>query len=130
MANLNREEKARRDGMAYALKIAKEKGIEGLEEEIKVRNITLVPIALKRAALDECINQIKDNTLDMVLILASMTLKDEFNFGPKRLNQFIERFNEKAECICKGYCTWEDNLKVLKDKCKIELKKPQNDKSS
>ena len=30
-------EQARRDGMGYALKIAREKGIEGLEEEAKYR---------------------------------------------------------------------------------------------
>lgn len=34
---LSKEERARRDGMAYALKVAKEKGVEGLEEEIKRR---------------------------------------------------------------------------------------------
>lgn len=31
---INKEEKARREGMSYALRIAKEKGIEGLEEEL------------------------------------------------------------------------------------------------
>ena len=29
---ISKEEKARREGMAYALKIAKEKGVDGLEE--------------------------------------------------------------------------------------------------
>lgn len=35
-------EQARRDGMGYALKIVREKGIEGLEEEVKFRNISKV----------------------------------------------------------------------------------------
>lgn len=34
----NKEEQARLEGMAQALRIAKEKGIEGLEEEIRMRN--------------------------------------------------------------------------------------------
>lgn len=32
-------EQARRDGMGYALRIAREKGIKGLEDEIRFRNI-------------------------------------------------------------------------------------------
>ena len=32
MAKLDKEEQARREGMAYALKVAREKGIDGLEE--------------------------------------------------------------------------------------------------
>lgn len=40
---LSREEIARRQGMEYALKIAKEKGIEGLEQEIKRRGRTVAP---------------------------------------------------------------------------------------
>lgn len=39
-------EQARRDGMGYALKIAREKGIEGLEEEVKFRNISKVSVAM------------------------------------------------------------------------------------
>ena len=35
MGKIDKEQKARMDGMAYALKIAKEKGIDGLENEIK-----------------------------------------------------------------------------------------------
>ena len=37
MGKISKEEQARLQGMAYALKKKKEKGIEGLEEEIKFR---------------------------------------------------------------------------------------------
>lgn len=42
----NKEESARREGMAYALRIAKEKGIEALEKELEFRNITNIPIKI------------------------------------------------------------------------------------
>lgn len=32
MAKLSKEEQARREGMSYALRVAREKGIDGLEE--------------------------------------------------------------------------------------------------
>ena len=37
MAKLSKEEQARREGMSYALRVAREKGIDGLEEELKFR---------------------------------------------------------------------------------------------
>lgn len=105
MARLDKEEIARRDGMAYALRIAKEKGIEGLEEEIKYRNITEIPIAIKRDKLNECIENIKLNTIDTILVLSAVTLRDEFGFGKARLARFIERFNLKTDCLVEDYCT-------------------------
>ena len=50
---ISKEEKARREGMAYALKIAKEKGVDGLEEEIRFRNVSLAPIVIPRKELTE-----------------------------------------------------------------------------
>ena len=39
----NKEEQARMEGMAQALRIAKAKGIDGLEADLKMRNITGLP---------------------------------------------------------------------------------------
>ena len=49
----NKEEQARMEGMAQALRIAKAKGIDGLEADLKMRNITGLPCAVSRAAMDE-----------------------------------------------------------------------------
>lgn len=46
MAKLSKEELARMEGMSYALKIAKEKGIEGLKEELKFRHAYDVPLKI------------------------------------------------------------------------------------
>ena len=119
---LNKEEQARREGMAYALKIAREKGIDGLEEELKFRNCTRLPIGVKRSACDEAIGRIKEQTCDTFLILTIATLNDEFGFGQKRAQQFIDRFEFKAVCLGEGYCTWEDHVKAIKDELKLELR--------
>ena len=39
-------EQARRDGIGYALGIVREKGIEGLEEDVRFRNISKVSVAM------------------------------------------------------------------------------------
>lgn len=129
MARLDKEEIARRDGMAYALRIAKEKGIEGLEEEIKYRNITEIPIAIKRDKLNECIENIKLNTIDTILVLSAVTLRDEFGFGKARLTRFIERFNLKTDCLVEDYCTWDDLRQNLEEECGIRLSIRQNNQN-
>lgn len=129
MARLDKEEVARRDGMAYALRIAKEKGIEGLEEEIKYRNITEIPIAIKRDKLNECIENIKLNTIDTILVLSAVTLRDEFGFGKARLARFIERFNLKTDCLVEDYCTWDDLRQNLEEECGIKLSIRQNNQN-
>ncbi len=117
MAKVNKEEQARREGMAYALKIAKEKGIEGLEEEIRFRNIVKAPIAISRAKVDDMLVSIKMNVIDTVTILSAMTLRDEFDFGKQRIQRFVQRFNLKAECIMDDYTTWDDQIECLREEC-------------
>ena len=129
MAKINKEEQWRREGMGYALKVAKERGIKGLEEEIKYRNISLVPIAVSKEKMDECVNNIKMNTIDTMLILSASTLRDEFGFGKERIARFVERFNLKAECLVDGLCTWDDQMTMLAEECGIKLSIRHNDKN-
>lgn len=76
----NKEERARMEGMAQALRIAKAKGIDGLESDLKMRNITDLPCAVSRAAMDECIMNIKYNVVDTFTILVAYTLHEKFGF--------------------------------------------------
>lgn len=119
---LNKEEVARREGMAYALKIAREKGVEGLEEEIRFRNCTQLPLGAKRKNCEVAIEAIKNQTCDTFIALTCHTLNDEFGFGQKRLQKFIDRFEGKAECLADGYCCWNDIVKTTWDELGLNLK--------
>ena len=88
MARMNKEEQARREGMAYAFKIAKERGIDGLEKELRLRNITKLPVAIKEKDVEEWCDGMKNQTVDSVGILAMVSLRDGFGFGKKRLLEF------------------------------------------
>ena len=118
----NKEEQARMEGMAQALRIAKAKGIDGLEADLKMRNITGLPCAVSRAAMDECIMNIKYNVVD------TFTLHEKFGFGKTRLNRFIHDFNFQAECLDEDYCTWEDQIEILRQECGLDLSIRKNDK--
>lgn len=116
------------EGMAQALRIAKTKGIDGLEADLKMRNITGLPCAVSRAAMDECIMNIKYNVVDTFTILVAYTLHEKFGFGKTRLNRFIHDFNFQAECLDEDYCTWEDQIEILRQECGLDLSIRKNDK--
>ena len=124
----SKEEQARRDGMSYALRYAKEHGLEALEQDLNKRWAYNIPIRISDKELKEFTDNAKMMLLDTVLILSSMTLHDEFGFGKERLSRFIERFNQKAECIGEDYTSWKDQIDILKEECGIEFQLRMNDK--
>ena len=124
----NKEEQARMEGMAQALRIAKAKGIDGLEADLKMRNITGLPCAVSRAAMDECIMNIKYNVVGTFTILVAYTLHEKFGFGKTRLNRFIHDFNFQAECLDEDYCTLEDKIEILRQECGLDLSITKHDK--
>lgn len=129
MAKLNKEEQARREGMSYALRIAKEKGIEALEEDLKMRNAVGLPIPLSQKKLDEFSENIKAQMYDCTMILWAVTLRDELGFGEKRIQKVLDRFNKKAECLNEDYTTWKEQIDIIREECNIELAIRENNKN-
>ena len=125
----SKEEQARLQGMSYALKVEKEKGIDGLEEELKRRKAYNIPVRIGDKELQAFTDNAKNKMLDTILILASVTLHDEFGFGHDRLNRFKERFNFKAECIGDSFTDWQDQIAILKEECGLEYSIRFNDKN-
>lgn len=52
-----KEEMARREGMSYAFSIAKEKGLGVLEEELKFRNATNIPLKVSRKQVEAFVEE-------------------------------------------------------------------------
>ena len=128
MARIDKEEQARREGMAYALRIAKEKGLDALEEDLKMRNAIGLPVGVDRKALNQFTENVKFNTVDTMVILMAVTLHDEFGFGEKRVQRAIDRFMFKANCLDEDYTTWQEQIEILKEELGIELSIRANDK--
>lgn len=128
MARIDKLERARQEGMSYALEVAKKKGIEGLEEELRMRGITGIPIGVSRSAVDKAVENVKNQTLDTVNILTAMTLHDEFGFGAARIERFRKRFDFKTECLMEDYVTWLEMIDALKKETGLEYAIRMNDK--
>lgn len=124
MSKLDQYMRGRTEGMEFAPCLAKDKGIEELEKEVRFRNRTGISLNLTRqelAAGSQNIKNIKNMTFDTMLAMSLMVLRDEFDFGRKRLERFKDRFTRKATSLAGDYCTWLDIIDTIKDETGIDL---------
>ena len=57
------------------------------------------------------------------MIISLMVLHDKFGYGEKRLNKFIDEYQEQLDAYNSGYVeSVNDFTEVLKEECGIELK--------
>lgn len=117
-----KEDIARIEGMAQALRIAKKSGIDGLETELKARNILNWPLNIPKDSMEKFVDAVKQSVYEAFLVMTVATLHDEFGFEQKELSDFMTRINQKSECISDEYCSWKDMADTIKEECGIELK--------
>lgn len=111
----------RNDGMLYAYRYAKKNGIDALEDEIKMRNLTNFPTMTSRKEIDDCINAIMERTCDAYTIMMVSVLHDEFGFGEQRCQKALDRFMSKVECLNEGYVKWADLVGAIKEELKLDI---------
>lgn len=122
-----KEESARREGMAYAYKIASEKGLDALASELKMRHATKFPIGVPKKELDDFCLRVKNQTIDVVQMLSCYALRDEFDFGEQRLRRFMARFEEKTQDILQDYYSFDDLMNMLEEEVGLRLTIRRND---
>ena len=127
MSKLNEYMAGREDGLNLAYSIVKERGIEGVEEEVRFRNVTGIHTMLAKKDLDKATKKIKEMTVDTFTVLSVATLRDEFEFGAKRCKRFIERMNLKAECLMDDMVSWQDFIDNIEEEMGIKLRIRRND---
>ena len=119
MSKLSKEEIGRREGMAYAYKIAKEKGIEALEEDLRMRNIYNIPIRVTKDDL----KKVDERLTSFILLECLVTLRDYFGFGRQRALKFKDCFEKKCQLIAEDWTSWADQAWIVATELGIELPK-------
>ena len=119
----------RNEGMLYAFNYAKDNGLDALEKEVKLRGLTNIPTQVNTKVINECIENIKNNTCDTFAILMVSVLHDEFGFGQQRCQKAIDRFMLKAECLGDNYVTWQDYIDMIKEELNIQMDIRENNKN-
>jgi hypothetical protein len=118
--------KGRNDGLALALKLIKESGVEALEQEMKFRGVTNIHTPLAQKDLEKALDPIKEHTIATMLAMSIHVLYDEFGFRTVRLNRFKDRFHLKADCLIDDMVTWDDIVRDIQDKTQIMIAIPHN----
>lgn len=121
-----KEEQWRNEGAAYALRIAKEKGVEGLETDLRCRGICGISVVVPEAHLKSMYLVLLHRLSDTIRTLALWTLYEDYGWRGKRLKQYIERML-KHTMICDSwdnyanrYVKVSDMMKELEEKCGVE----------
>lgn len=85
---------ARNQALRYALKIAEERGVEGLREEITKRGImNLSTLAPAREIFDMEV-EVTKRTIDVVMLFTIDLLTREFGFDEYDARQYQDKFQE------------------------------------
>lgn len=127
MGKIDKEQKARMDGMAYALKIAKEKGIDGLENEIKARGILGVNLTVDSKTLRESYESMCTTLFQNMKTVFLQVLIKELGFGEKRLKKINKAYEERTmelfefDPYGEHFVTFEDMARELKEKYHIDV---------
>lgn len=127
MAKIDNYIAGREDGLQLALNIVKKKGVKGLEDEIRFRNATQIHTLLDKKSLEIATQKIKEMTVDTVTVLSVAVLRDEFEFGKKRCQRYIDRMNLKAECLTEGFVKWNEIVEDIDNDMGIRLRIRRND---
>ena len=117
----------RNEGIAFCDKIATEKGLEELQRVTRQRNLAGLRTLIDPRELDQDFRDATLQILDTVLIMSLIVLKDEFDFGTKRLDRFKKRFNDNTECLETGNVTWIYMIEQVREENNIKLDLRKND---
>lgn len=122
MGSLKKDEILRREGMAYALRIAKEKGVSGLEDELKRRNATEIPIRMTRAQITQFSQDVKHNVVFYMSVMARGILADKFDFTKEQLEKFNQHLNNRSDCLVGDYTSWQEQIETLNEDFGLNIK--------
>lgn len=116
MGKLNDIQEGRMQGLLLAQKIVKESGVEGLDADIKHRNITGVNLNITKKDLDAISRQtqIYCNALAITIDLA--TLASDYSWPDSMLKDFKSRRDARALRDLSDDKKFEDDLRIISSK--------------
>ncbi len=127
MNKMKEYERGREDGLDLAYRIVQQGGIEALKKELKFRGVTGIKTSLAAKDLGKAGEAIKEMTLDTITILALAVLHDDFGFGEKRCQKFMDGMDRGAQFLAEDLATWPDYIESIKEQMGIDVTIRWND---
>lgn len=127
MGKLDKEQEARMVGMRYALGIAKEKGVDGLQKELQMRGALGIGLLIDNDKLKKAYEILAETIYQNTMTVVLATLAHDTGFGEKRLRRFKEAYdkntlwNFELDGYAEHYVTYVDMAMELKTKYNIDM---------
>lgn len=126
MAKKDKELKAimqyRFDGMDYALRIVKSKGVDALEKDLEFRKMTFTPLELSIDWVNDILHDVFTRIYNSYGVAVFKVLNETFGFGKERLHRFQKDFNATLNDIATTD-NYGEMLYTFSDYAKIYNKK-------
>lgn len=94
---------------------------------MKFRGVTGIKTSLATKDLGKAGEAIKEMTLDTITILALAVLHDDFGFGEKRCQKFMDGMDRGAQFLAEDLATWPDYIESIKEQMGIDVTIRWND---
>ena len=112
----------RMQGMRYALEVLESKGIDGLKEEIHMRDSRIgYHNTYNYKARQEERDLIIDTSIHIILAFGLLTLHNEFGWGKVRLARWYQEMVRYSEGFTNGEYTLDDAFDLLKQDTGYEI---------
>ena len=122
MNKMREYERGREDGLDLARRITREGWLEALEKECRFTGVTGIHTSLARKDLDKASEKIKQLVSECCVIMAIAVLHDEFGFGQKRCQKFMDGMDRGADYLMDDMATWEDYRRSIKEELNLDLR--------
>lgn len=97
MAKQNKEQQLYLQAMEHALKVAKDKGIEELEKEVRYRSAHPVPLNVNHKELIALARECFETEFRVVAVAMAITLSDYIKMPPTIIVDYLKHFNDMVE---------------------------------
>lgn len=127
MAKMDKDYELRMQGMIYASNIVSKKGVEGLKEDIRIRNVLKAPMKFTASQIREFWDTLSENLYNTVLTVTALVLHEEYGFGKKRMKEFKAHFDKAVkdatdlDYIGEHYVTLTDYAVYLNERLGMDL---------
>ena len=111
----------RDDGLLKAYQIVKDKGLDGLREELRFRGATKIHTSYAVKELDEATERIKEILFETIRISMVAILHDEFGFGQKRCQHAIDAFDKLTMYLDRGWLYWVDLIDEIRQRLRLTM---------
>lgn len=112
-----KEEQWRMEGALYALRLAKEKGIAYLQEDIKRRGALGMSLLIPEKAAEETYDILARKVMSTVKTVAMWTLYEQNGWKRTRLKRFEQQMDANS-ALCMDYDRFGKNYVKLSDMAK------------